>query len=758
MKTRSSEKSAQATASGGPAAGRPLFWVFIVTVVVSSCKRDAPTAVRIRPPNLVPSADVLPAVSAYDPGINTNDTWVSQVQTVVDSTTVNSTDAFDDPVTGAPVTTATVSDDPQNVNVTAGYGYDGQIRITTGFQQTDGSETVWSQNIGDADTDLLGSGAPNTQMLESDPLSELGSIAYAQINPDVPGAYVPPPPPPPDPTDPCSTAIDPTTCYATSRVPASAAQLQLRARPSISAANLTRVFDITPTFRRVVQTIPMEMPQDLSARRVAKSVARSLAAASATLPAQAQAEIPTWSHQVTTDYEKHNSGWVLKHVMYETIVKHSHGHARHVMHLTVVSQQYHRNPDLDAKRAALRARMDSSATTNRVGTKRPTAVASMDASTCDATVALIPCDDSPTYATPGYTDPPAPDQTYVQPTTYDDVVGSGATIVLQHGFVSDSRTWTRMRPWLLTDMVFQNLEARTTFWYNTYENQAAELNQDIGGNISSQGAILIGHSNGGMISRSFARDPSIGGMPAANIKGVITIGTPHWGAPLAKHLKSINRLFRWGNGAAIILCAWTDTDGCNNFQYIANSTMSRVFTALAGNVPVLDQMQPNSAYHNQVNSLSEDSFSRFGISSHMWTKWFAWRLYGDAYCYEDSSCGGSHQVVKVDKIFHHDIKCSIIGGLLLNWTKAAKCAADAVFLRAVDDLYQHWTDAVGDAIVPGWSQRYPNIPDTHLYIVEDGPAHFGETSDKRIGQRVESILRTQFGVPQKAATPGPQVP
>lgn len=768
MKKRSEQRALPALPPTGPVTRRPLPWLIITAVLVSSCNGDAPTTVRVRPSDITPRADILPATSAYDPGINTNDTWVTQVQTVVESTTVSSTQPFDDPVTGAPVTSTTVSDDPQNVNVMAGYGYDGQIRITTGFQQTDGSETVWSQNIGDAETDLFGSGAPNTQMLENDPMSQLGSLVYAQIDPDVPGANVPPPPPPPpDPNDPCATAIDPTMCYAVSRVPSSGAQLPFGAQRSPSAtarplrgnaANAPRIFDISPTLRRVVLTIPGEVQQDLIAPLAAKSVRRSLTAASGALAAQSNAETPTWTHQVTTDYEKHNDKWVVKHVMYETFVKHSQGNARHAMHLTVLSQQYHRNPELDAQRARLRAQMNSATTNSRVSGKRPTTVASLDATTCDATIALIPCND-PTYGSPSYSsDPPAPDQTVVIPGAFHDVGSSGKTIVLQHGFFSDNRTWGRMRGWLKTDMVYAGLEANTTTWPNTYEDQAVQLNQDLSGRISPQGAVLIGHSNGGMISRTLARNPSIGGLAPANVSGVITIGTPHWGAPLAKHLRSINRLFRWGGDVAILLCAWTDTAGCQSFQYISNSTLANIFTSLAGNVPVLNEMQPNSSYHSTVNSLSEASFTKFGISSYLWTKWYAWRLFGDAYCYEDSSCGGSHQVVKIDKTFHHDIKCSIVGGLTFNWSRAAKCAADAVFLRAVDNLYAHWTYYLGDGIVPSWSQQYPNIPSTNLFVINDGPSHLGETSDKRVGQRVENLLNARFGVPQVAYTPGPPLP
>jgi hypothetical protein len=84
----------------------------ILSVVVASCNDDAPTAVRLGPPSLAPRTDIIPVVSADDPRINTNDTWVTQLQTVAETTTVSSTQSFDDPVTGAPVTSVTIGEAP----------------------------------------------------------------------------------------------------------------------------------------------------------------------------------------------------------------------------------------------------------------------------------------------------------------------------------------------------------------------------------------------------------------------------------------------------------------------------------------------------------------------------------------------------------------------------------------------------------------------------------------------------------------------
>lgn len=730
---------------------RSLWRTALCLAALCACSDDAPTAVRpspAAPPRLDESASISPPLSADDPGINPYDTWVVETQTVAETTVVSSSQPFDDPSTGASVTSATIGSTPQTVNVSAGYGYDGQIRITQGYQQSNGLETVWSQRIGDNVVDKTGAGTVNTIPLESDPLNELGSLQYAQIDPT--GSIGGPAPT----NDPCGSSIDPSSCLAANRVSGST---------SMSHAAKPRIVEISSSQRRVIEALPSEPREESRALLLAVSPARSLAASADAIADRGASDDAKWSHQVTRDYEKKDGEWQLKHQMYETFVEHGEGKARHALHLTVQSRRFHRNAALDAKRAKLRREMESVAAASRLGGKGPGTAASMLLSGCNSTLAIRPCD-TPTYGGTTTADPPAPDQTFVQPVSYHDKLSSGMTVVLQHGFFSDGRTWGRMRPWLKQDMVLSNIETMTTYWPNLYEDQAAELHRDIADSISPEGAILIGHSNGGMISRSLARNPNIGNerqptryVTPANIKGVITIGTPHWGAPAAKHLRSINRLFRWGNEAAILLCSWTSTYGCQNFTFIANSTMRNAFVALAGNVPVMSQMQPNSGYHAQVNSLPETSFRKFGIESYLWKKWLPWRLYGDEYCYEDSPCGGSAQVRKVDKIYHHDISCSITSGLLLSWKTAAKCAADAVFLRAADNLYGGWVEWSGDGIVPGWSQHYPNVPITDIYQIFDGPAHWGETSDKRIGQRVEAVLRDRFLVPQVTYTPGPAI-
>ncbi|HEV3486150.1 MAG TPA: hypothetical protein VG106_12130 [Vicinamibacterales bacterium] len=473
--------------------------------------------------------------------------------------------------------------------------------------------------------------------------------------------------------------------------------------------------------------------------------------------AQVPQQNPGALHRVTREYTKHGEDWLLKHSKFETEVEGPRGKARHVLHLKVTSRTFHRNKQKDAERAKLRAQLDSARASGQATRITPSQPLPISASSeCDNTYTFTPCDQNPyPGGGGGVYDPPAPNETVLQTAEYaGSGQGAGPSLILQHGYFSHAGTWERMSGWLRRDMVVPWVAVRNIDWRQVYENQAAQLHSRVtsNGDISANGAILIGHSNGGMVSRYFSRNPNVAGVGTADLRGVITIGTPHWGTWLAKRARSVNRLFNWGGGVAFLLCGWSHTGGCQSFQNISGSTMRNIYYAFLTPNPVLNQMQPWSSYHYSFNSQPE-GFRRFGITSLVYRRWIPWRMYGDAYCYPESNCGGDAQVKKIDRIYHRDIKCSIISGLLGGWGRAVRCAADAVFLRAVDGLYNGWVDKWGDGVVPGSSQRYPNIPDSDIRVIDGGPAHVGETKDRRVGQLVEMFLRTRMDVGQINFTP-----
>lgn len=100
--------------------------------------------------------------------------------------------------------------------------------------------------------------------------------------------------------------------------------------------------------------------------------------------------------------------------------------------------------------------------------------------------------------------------------------------VFVHGLRSDASTWQQAA---------QRLSARlaiTPFLPNLpsldpYQTQADNLQWQLGG--LPAGTVAIGHSNGGLVSRQWSRQHPL--------SGIVTIGTPHTGAPIVYNLGAL---------------------------------------------------------------------------------------------------------------------------------------------------------------------------------------------------------------------------
>jgi hypothetical protein len=97
--------------------------------------------------------------------------------------------------------------------------------------------------------------------------------------------------------------------------------------------------------------------------------------------------------------------------------------------------------------------------------------------------------------------------------------------VFVHGFKSHADTWAEAAAALPQRFA---IDARTPDpdWNATFEDQANYLQQTLGSLPST--TLAIGHSNGGLVSRQWSRTHGLG--------AILTIGTPHGGAPLVNHL------------------------------------------------------------------------------------------------------------------------------------------------------------------------------------------------------------------------------
>src|SRR5262249_16176880 len=100
-------------------------------------------------------------------------------------------------------------------------------------------------------------------------------------------------------------------------------------------------------------------------------------------------------------------------------------------------------------------------------------------------------------------------------------------IVFVHGFGSSGDTWAGAPLRLQTNLAIQTATPSLSA-SSLYEQQANELQWQAGGFGSD--IIAVGHSNGGLVARQWSRQHPV--------SGILTVGTPHGGAPLVRNLGS----------------------------------------------------------------------------------------------------------------------------------------------------------------------------------------------------------------------------
>jgi hypothetical protein len=105
-------------------------------------------------------------------------------------------------------------------------------------------------------------------------------------------------------------------------------------------------------------------------------------------------------------------------------------------------------------------------------------------------------------------------------------LGQTTSVALVHGFDSGALTWTTMVNYLRADGRFTVPDPPTLSWGNGIDAQATqELQPFMTNNGIGASSIVVGQSMGGLVSRRATQGVSV--------LGVLTVGTPNFGAPIA---------------------------------------------------------------------------------------------------------------------------------------------------------------------------------------------------------------------------------
>jgi hypothetical protein len=336
--------------------------------------------------------------------------------------------------------------------------------------------------------------------------------------------------------------------------------------------------------------------------------------------------------------------------------------------------------------------------------------------------------------------------------------------VFVHGLGSGPETW---------DGASERLKARLSIvrhqpglsWRSTFESQGSELQ----GNLwwLSDPTVAIGHSNGGLVSRQWSR--------LRPLNGIVTLGTPNQGAPLAYNMLSwlgfnfttgtvITDLF---NAFGYNCCEWSwifadivnAADLVRYWLSVQPAAMA-VTLGIEFGAPVLGEMASSSPAHlNSPENLAREAAqvpARVGITvvahNFYWAGPFraVWPQYGDDIAWwmyrtrDILSYYGSYIALTADP---GDTRAMD----LVTWLWSA-----AAWIEWIDPTWCNYVSTWGgyacapnDTVVPEWSQVYPGA--TWYRIPGGGPAHTQETSQS--DDVLYTVLTNYMSVPPRSSDP-----
>jgi len=343
-------------------------------------------------------------------------------------------------------------------------------------------------------------------------------------------------------------------------------------------------------------------------------------------------------------------------------------------------------------------------------------------------------------------------------------------VVFQHGLRSDSTTWIPEAARLSS--VFAITPFRPTVNASAvFSTQAPSLASQV--TMADADAILVGHSDGGLVGRA-ANMPSP--WPGRAWGGIVTIGTPHGGAQLAA--SAVNGpLTDW-----IVDLGFEAVDAINYYINIFfDNTVTAAIAAnddlvnLTGDVladlaameigvlyPVTGDITPGSAFLGILTTnLSREAVAlpvRIGITSTVSSNTgLLWKgLRG-------SNWSGAHntQVTIASAFLEAGFTAAVYNNpddpnqvdINANAWRFLDAGAD---IQGMDDdwclLIGAWNlNACGasDGIVPAAAQAYPGAANTSI----SGPSHIEETNSSQTDIALKAILATSFGVDSLSAAP-----
>lgn len=325
---------------------------------------------------------------------------------------------------------------------------------------------------------------------------------------------------------------------------------------------------------------------------------------------------------------------------------------------------------------------------------------------------------------------------------------SGMNVVFQHGGFADAGSWYRMDPWISARYPIGRKVRTSLDWRASLESQATTLNGQMLAN-GGAGYLMIGHSNGGLISRRVGQmETQSGSGPLVN--GVIAIASPHLGLPLARNTRTIvigqlslymnSVLMRIGGSCWRREFAWI----CGSMNDALLTLIPRIVNfAFDAAAPMSNDVRPGSVFLAQLNARHEP-FLKYSVEVHSQGAWKFIRMLGDWVCEPEDRCSGNHLQNSMESIYDVLRVCgSNDFARLLKPGLAEKCNNVRWSLSTLNLAYERLTSPndASDGLVPAKSQAYPSADlDDRAIMRNAKESHVGELKSVTVRDKVNDII------------------
>jgi pimeloyl-ACP methyl ester carboxylesterase len=650
--------------------------LFVVALVLGACSDDATSS---NPQSRIgPGSVPLGAVMPVDGAINTNDTWVTFDAYRDQSSTVYSDRMMYDARTEQYTSTLSASTPVQPLHAEAGYDYNGTLRYNE-----------YRQVAADDPTDV-----------PVDPTSRIQVIGSDVIVHDNAG-------------------------QATHASEIDASEPALAELGSLDGAQVTSevVMDHEPVDGTAAYSKSASGSPGPQSRvvRIGRDRVRLESATTEIVPLQIRngpAIQATHKNRVSRTYGRNGGKWILEEIEVASEVQTEKGRLENRQTTRLRNVRWHENKAKDAERRVRREKIAAGLIAPNI---RPR-----------ANVDLCVIDE---YGNPCQSDePPPPDGG-----TTDYCAGSdpsGRNVLFQHGIFSERKTWGD-----LPERVNQDLRLGCRFRPNLDSNERlAQQAGALADSIRQYGRgslLLIGHSQGGLISRYVAQHNS------ELVNGIVTLGSPHRGAPIVNTARPVVAAILSIPGAAAYNgCGSPKGLRCSAGGFLIGSAVSLAKYGADDAVTAFIDLKPGSDFQQRLNSTNE-SFSRAGIQSYPSRIFVEWRL-----GFDPTGPDNGRKGVKVAYVTTGaTTACAVVGWFIGRGDKATQCAVTTAAIIGFDLLWNALVSGFGksDGIVPGSSQVYPNAL-RNIAMRNGAPSHTGETQSQETRETLRVTLHEVMGV------------